>query len=153
RSGAWVADWLLSSLLAFTSPSLMKRILCLAFWKWSQLSLLVLGSQLLIPAALAADEAPADAKANSSTDAKKDDKAAADSKKDEKGDEEKSKSEDKKEVEYRNWFDVSVGGAIVDGDKAAYQRRYGLPATAFGGVEDFHYEQDIGKKGIFKVDG
>ena len=27
------------------------------------------------------------------------------------------------------------------------------PRTAFGGVEDFHYEEDIGKKGIFKVDG
>ena len=27
------------------------------------------------------------------------------------------------------------------------------PAGAFGGVEDFHYEEDIGKKGIFKVDG
>ncbi|MFO1500490.1 MAG: hypothetical protein U1G07_19260 [Verrucomicrobiota bacterium] len=46
-----------------------------------------------------------------------------------------------------------MGGAIVDGNKAAYQRRSGLPAGAFGGVEDFHYEQDVGKKGIFKVDG
>src|SRR6185295_19193267 len=34
-----------------------------------------------------------------------------------------------------------------------YQRRYGLPAGPFGGVEDFHYEEDIKKKGIFKVDG
>lgn len=55
--------------------------------------------------------------------------------------------------EYRNWFDVTVGGLIVDGNKAAAQRRSGLPATAFGGSQRFHFEEDIGKKGIFKVDG
>lgn len=55
--------------------------------------------------------------------------------------------------EYRNWFETSVGGFIVDGDKAAAQRRTGLPASAFGGVEAFHYEHDVGKKGIFKIDG
>ncbi|MCC6235641.1 MAG: hypothetical protein IT580_23595, partial [Verrucomicrobiales bacterium] len=55
--------------------------------------------------------------------------------------------------DFRNWFNVSVGGLIVDGNKAAAQRRLGLPASAFGGVEDFHFEKDIGKRGIFKVDG
>lgn len=55
--------------------------------------------------------------------------------------------------EYRNWFDVSVGGLIVDGDQAAAQRRLGLPASAFGGVESFHFEKDVGKKGLFKIDG
>lgn len=55
--------------------------------------------------------------------------------------------------EYRNWFETSVGGLIVDGNKAAAQRRTQLPATAFGGIESFHYEHDVGKKGIFKVDG
>ncbi|MBI4659835.1 MAG: hypothetical protein HY735_13425 [Verrucomicrobia bacterium] len=56
-------------------------------------------------------------------------------------------------TDYRNWFDVSVGGVLLDGDKAQYQHRYGLPGGAFGGVEDFHYEQDVGKKGLFKIDG
>jgi hypothetical protein len=46
-----------------------------------------------------------------------------------------------------------VGGTIVGGHEPAFQRRYGLPSGPFGGVEDFHYEQDIGKKGLFKVDG
>jgi hypothetical protein len=55
--------------------------------------------------------------------------------------------------DYRNWFDVTVGGLIVDGNDAAAQRRSGLPATAFGGSQRFHYERDIGKTGIFKVDG
>lgn len=55
--------------------------------------------------------------------------------------------------EFRNWFNVSVGGLVVDGDKAAAQRRLGLPASAFGGVEEFHFEKDVGKKGLFKIDG
>ena len=62
-----------------------------------------------------------------------------------------AKSDDAKE--YRNWVDVSVGGVMVDGDKAAFQRRYGLPGGPFGGVEQFHYEEDVGKKGLFQVDG
>lgn len=55
--------------------------------------------------------------------------------------------------EFRNWFNVSVGGLVVDGNEAAAQRRLGLPASAFGGVEEFHFEKDVGKKGIFKIDG
>ena len=56
-------------------------------------------------------------------------------------------------ADYRNWFDVSVGGVMLQGDKAEFQRRYGLREGAFGGVEDFHYEQDVGKKGLFRIDG
>ncbi|HUL51612.1 MAG TPA: hypothetical protein VLU94_03410, partial [Candidatus Nitrosotalea sp.] len=60
--------------------------------------------------------------------------------------------------EYRNWVTLSAGGTFGFGDneqgKAEYQRRYGLPAgTAFGGIEEFHYEQDVGKRGLFTVDG
>jgi len=55
--------------------------------------------------------------------------------------------------DFRNWFDVTVGGLLVDGDKAAAQRRFGLPASAFGGANRFHFEQDVGKKGLFKIDG
>lgn len=56
-------------------------------------------------------------------------------------------------TDYRNWFDVSVGGVLLQGNKAQYQHRSGLPGSAFGGVENFHYEQDVGKKGIFQIDG
>ena len=56
-------------------------------------------------------------------------------------------------ADYRNWFDVSVGGVMLQGDKAQFQHRYGLPAGAFGGVDELHYEQDVGKKGLFKIDG
>lgn len=63
------------------------------------------------------------------------------------------KSTETSDTEYRNWFDVSVGGVLLDGDKAQYQRRYGQRKGAFGGVEDFHYEQDVGKKGLLQIDG
>lgn len=55
--------------------------------------------------------------------------------------------------EYRNWFDVSVGGLLIDGDKAAAQKRLGLPGSAFGGVDEFHFEKDVGKRGLFRIDG
>jgi hypothetical protein len=117
--------------------------------KLSRPSLVALGAALVNAFAFAADETPAAEKA--STDKKPEQKS------EEKSDSKAEASADKKSesstTDYRNWFDVSVGGVIVNGDKSAYQRRYGLPGTAFGGVEDFHYEQDVGKKGIFKVDG
>src|SRR3982751_6239205 len=55
--------------------------------------------------------------------------------------------------ELRNWIDVSVGGNLVHGDKPAFQQRTGQPRDAWGGVTDFHYEMDTGKKGLFEVDG
>ena len=55
--------------------------------------------------------------------------------------------------EYRNWVQVGGGGAIVSGDKPAFQQRHSLPRGGFGGVEDFHFEQDVGKRGLFSVDG
>ncbi len=60
----------------------------------------------------------------------------------------------KKESDYRNWFDVSVGHNFVQGKDAAFQERHGLPADqTYGGVSDLHYEQDFGKKSLFEIDG
>ena len=56
-------------------------------------------------------------------------------------------------ADYRNWFDVSVGGNFVSGNKAAFSERHQLPRDLYGGVEEFHYEQDIGKKGLLEIDG
>ncbi len=53
----------------------------------------------------------------------------------------------------RNWIDVTVGGNLLRGDRAAFQQRTGQPRDAWGGVTDFHYEQDIGKRSLFEVDG
>ncbi len=69
--------------------------------------------------------------------------------------EEKAASEPKTEepTEYRNWLEIGGGSTFVDGDKPAFQRRHSLPRGGFGGVEDFHYEQDVGKRGLFTIDG
>ncbi len=56
-------------------------------------------------------------------------------------------------ADFRNWLNVGFGGTFIDGDKAAFTRRWSMRKGAFGGVEDFHWEQDVGKRGLFKVDG
>lgn len=65
----------------------------------------------------------------------------------------KADEAEKSEADYRNWFDVSVGGSIVNGNKAQFKENRQLPVGAYGGVSDFHYEQDVGKKGLLEVDG
>lgn len=59
----------------------------------------------------------------------------------------------KTEQDYRNWFDVSVGGNFIKGDEASFMQRHQIPKDIYGGVSDFHYEQDIGQKGLMEVDG
>ncbi len=54
---------------------------------------------------------------------------------------------------YNNWFDVSVGGLRVNGDQAQFQRQSLQKQGAFGGIEDLHLEQRLGKKGSLQVDG
>jgi hypothetical protein len=55
--------------------------------------------------------------------------------------------------EFNNWAEFSFGNFFVNGDKAQFQQRTGLPGGAFGGVEDFHYESPFQKKGTFSIDG
>jgi hypothetical protein len=55
--------------------------------------------------------------------------------------------------EYRNWVTLGVGSTFISGDRAAFKQRSGLPRGPFGGVEDFHFEQDIGKRGLLEIDG
>jgi len=55
--------------------------------------------------------------------------------------------------EYNNWLQLGVGGFSVSGDKAAFQQRHQMPANAFGGVEEFHYETPFKKKGLLTLDG
>src|ERR1051325_8808112 len=81
-----------------------------------------------------------------------DDKASSDTPKQN----EKAKSAEeapKAETDYRNWFDVSIGGNLIKGNAAQFKERHQVPQGVYGGVSDFHYEQDVGKKGLFEVDG
>ena len=64
-----------------------------------------------------------------------------------------TESKPEEATEYRNWVAVGGGSTFVDGDKAAFQQRHSLPRGGFGGVEDFHFEQDVGKRGLFSIDG
>ncbi|HKS37955.1 MAG TPA: hypothetical protein VJW76_12235 [Verrucomicrobiae bacterium] len=57
------------------------------------------------------------------------------------------------EVEYRNWIELGIGGTFIDGDNAAFMRRHGIREDAFGGLEELHLEQDVGKRGLFTIDG
>ena len=57
------------------------------------------------------------------------------------------------EADYRNWVEFGFGSTFIDGDKAAFMQRTGIRRDAFGGIEDLHFEQDVGKRGLFTLDG
>lgn len=57
------------------------------------------------------------------------------------------------EPELNNWVEFGLGGNFVTGDKAQFQHQSGQPASVFGGLTAFHYEQAMGKRGLFSVDG
>jgi len=59
----------------------------------------------------------------------------------------------KTEADYRNWVEFGFGNTWIEGDKAAFMQRTGIKRDAFGGIEDLHFEQDIGKRGLFTLDG
>lgn len=109
--------------------------------RFTHWGLAALGGGLLAGPAWAADEAAP---------AKED---AEPAKEEAKAEEEEEAKEETAPEDLLNWFSVSVGGLLTDGDQAAAKRRLQRPADAFGGVEDFHYEQTVGKKGLFKADG
>jgi len=56
--------------------------------------------------------------------------------------------------EYKNWIELGVGGTIVNGDNAQFEQEHRLPAdTAYGGIQDLHFEGPLGKDALFSVDG
>lgn len=88
--------------------------------------------------------APAEAKAPDSSAAKP---AAAAEAKDAKS------AEPEEPAKYNNWLDLSLGGIHVEGDAPQFQHHQQFEKGVFGGIEDFHYERRIGKKGSAQVDG
>src|SRR4030095_8175383 len=58
------------------------------------------------------------------------------------------------EAEYKNWIELGIGGTIFNGDNAQFEQKHRLPAnTAYGGIQDLHFEGPLGKDGLFSVDG
>lgn len=55
--------------------------------------------------------------------------------------------------DYTNWISVSAGGVDVSGDNAAFLQRHGLKRDFFGGIEDFHFERDVGNNSLLVIEG
>ncbi len=55
--------------------------------------------------------------------------------------------------EYNNWVTLGIGGAFVTGDKAQFQREKDTKSGVFGGLEDFHWQEFVGKDGTLTLDG
>jgi hypothetical protein len=56
--------------------------------------------------------------------------------------------------EYKNWIELGIGGVITSGDRAQFEQEHRLPGDQpYGGIQDLHYEQTIGKNATLTVDG
>jgi hypothetical protein len=56
--------------------------------------------------------------------------------------------------ESKNWIELGIGGVIVDGDRAQFEQEHRRPGDeVFGGIQDLHYEQTIGKDVQLLLDG
>jgi hypothetical protein len=54
---------------------------------------------------------------------------------------------------YNNWIDLSVGGFVLGGNKSQFQQQHQISGGAFGGIDDFHYQEDVAKGTTVTVDG
>jgi len=52
-----------------------------------------------------------------------------------------------------NWVTLGMGSSFVNGDKAQFQREQNTKDGVSGGLEDFHWQQFVGKTGTITVDG
>src|SRR5438270_7544824 len=57
------------------------------------------------------------------------------------------------EPSYKNWIELGIGGLSVNGDAAQFKQEHRISGDVFGGIQDMHIEQTIGKKGQFTIDG
>jgi hypothetical protein len=55
--------------------------------------------------------------------------------------------------EYKNWIELGIGGLIINGDAAQFKQEHRMSGDVFGGIQDMHYEQTVGKNGLFSIDG
>jgi hypothetical protein len=54
---------------------------------------------------------------------------------------------------YKNWIELAVGGWFPSGNPAQFQQGQRTGNDLFGGLEDFHYQRDLGKDTLFNMDG
>ncbi|HEX4139895.1 MAG TPA: hypothetical protein VHY09_06075 [Candidatus Methylacidiphilales bacterium] len=55
--------------------------------------------------------------------------------------------------DYTNWATLGAGGVFVGGNNGAYKHQQNTNNGAFGGVDDFHWQEFVGKDGTFTMDG
>ena len=53
---------------------------------------------------------------------------------------------------YKNWITVGFQNTWVDGDEAAFQRRYRVPEGPAGGIESLHYETEVKTRSRLAID-
>jgi hypothetical protein len=56
-------------------------------------------------------------------------------------------------ADYNNWLTLGAGSTFVNGDKAQFEHQRDTKKGPYGGVQDFHWQQFVGKSGLFTVDG
>jgi len=54
---------------------------------------------------------------------------------------------------YTNWVDFTAGQAFVTGNRAQFQQQHQIPAGAFGGIGDFHFQTGIATNTTMTLDG
>jgi hypothetical protein len=54
---------------------------------------------------------------------------------------------------YNNWVELSFGGLFTQGSTAQAQQRHQMSNGAFGGISDFHLQEEVAKKTTLTVDG
>jgi hypothetical protein len=55
--------------------------------------------------------------------------------------------------DYNNWVTLGIGATFVNGNQAEYQHQRDTKSGVFGGIEDFHLQENIGKTATFTMDG
>lgn len=54
---------------------------------------------------------------------------------------------------YNNWVDVSAGGFFTGGNNRQFQQQHQTSRGAVGGIEDFHFQQEVAKGTTLSTDG
>lgn len=54
---------------------------------------------------------------------------------------------------YNNWITLGIGSPFISRDGGAFSARHQMSRRVAGGIEDFHWEQSVGKDGLFELNG
>src|SRR5213596_867359 len=52
----------------------------------------------------------------------------------------------------KNWIELGIGGVNIAGDDAQFKQEHRMSGDVFGGIQDLHWEHEIGKATL-SIDG